>query len=262
MKRKLTIWWGIFFCVSLLCGCSVGLTKDVDVDITLTPSNPKAGDILTVKSSNRNIFEGGRDLELVNFRANMFENNQFLYNCNYIGATLLKKISDSEAQFQIKLNSTGADMNINGHANVDNCGYIGQYTYTKSIRFDYPNYLTLDKTSAKAGDKITITSSKPFFDTTFFSLDKVQRMINCDYYIVWYTTSSGKKAIPKNSIEMNTLSSTNVTFTIPDDAITGTIHILNEGGFVVDGTNDIGLVGNVADAPAYYSTAAELTITK
>jgi hypothetical protein len=262
MKKKILMLIMTAVCAVMLFGCAVGLTKKVNVDITLTPENPQPGEVLTVKSSNRTIFKDRSEVGLVNFRANVFENNQFLYNCKFIGATLIEKISDYEARFQIKSCSTGADMNINGHASVNECGYTGWYTYKKSIRFDYSTYLTLSSSAAKAGDKITVTSSQAFFNTTSFSLDKVQKMVNCDYYIVWYTTDSGKKAVPKNNIEMNTLTPTSVTFTIPDDAITGTIHVINEGGFVVDGTNDIGLVGNVANAPAYYSTATELTINE
>ena len=258
----------IILCIVFLCGCP-GNLEDVSVDVTLMPAEPKPGDILTVKSSDRAIFEGYEPIGLVNFCVNTYEEGNIYYHRYPFGGTLIEKKSDYEAVFQIKTCSTGVDLHIKGSTESKKCGYIGWYEYEKSIRFDYPQYLTLDKTSAKAGDKVTVTSSKSFFDEATFSTEKVDKLTNKGYHIVWYSSNRGtsdnnpdKKAVQNGKIDLDSLTPTSVTFTIPDDAITGTIHVLNECGFVVDGTNDIGLVGNVEGAYAYYSTATELTITK
>ena len=63
-------------------------------------------------------------------------------------------------------------MNITGYRTAEEC-FVDYWDVTlekaEIVKVNYPTELTLDKTTAKAGDTITVTSSKPFFDTTTFS---------------------------------------------------------------------------------------------
>ena len=119
-------------------------------------------------------------------------------------------------------------------------------------KINYPKYLNLNKTKAKIGDTITITSSKPFFDPETFSNEKIRGLLNdTNYYLVWISadfseykkmhfqkvarggkmlyqiTVNGKLPVPKEYYEE--ITPTSVSFKIPPTAKSGEIHVLNEG---------------------------------
>ena len=296
MKKKIRMWIMAAICTVILCGCSVGgYWHKVDVNISINPNNPVPGEDVIVKCSNYNFFDYGtvsevnRDMNEDSFYNNCFRIKQNLLNgnsCDYgsyytYGSRFKKKNSDREAVYTIAANAVSSyisyDDNFMRKSTADGCDKDKMFFDYFMCNIDklyvsYPQYLTLDKTSAKPGDKVTVTSSRPFFDEATFSDKKIAKLFAADYYIVWYSVeyvpyswNSGnieKKPLSNIAIDLETLTPTSVTFTVPEDAITGTIHILNEGGFVTDGTNDVGLIGNVANAPAYYSTANVLTITE
>ena len=276
-----------------LIGCTVGgYWNDVTVKISVTPNNPNPSEDVTVKCSNYNLFDYKtvakyEQIDEISFYKkcfnvfqNIYCNNQFEYSSSRsCGAVLKNKKSDREAVYTLSSNVVSCCIYnaIKRKSTADGCDknnlLFDNLIYSPSfIHINYPQKLTFTKN----GNKVTITSTNPFFDEATFSKNKAQNLANVGYHIVWYTAKDvipkgyiyypnhnvDKKPVPKDNIDFDTLTPTSVTFTVPDDAVTGTIHVINEGGFVVDGTNDIGLVGNVENAPAYYSTATELTITE
>ena len=278
-----------------------GYWNDIDAEISINPTTPVPGTDITVKCSNYDIFdydtiaweatdncdETAFYNDCFSIKQNILSDNRCIYGANYSNGSLFKeKKSNREAVYSLTSNAVSCYIYHDGifmrKSTADGCDkndkLFDDVNYNiEYLHLSYPSYLSLDKTTAKIGDKVTITSSKPFFDESTLNDKKLARLFASGYIIVWYSgnviiqdppsvyaqnMNIDKLPLPNTAIDLDSLTPTSVTFTIPDDAITGTIHVLNEGGFVVDGTNDIGLVGNVEGAYAYYSTAAELTIMK
>lgn len=295
MKKKIRMLIITAISAVMLCGCPGNYWNKINVEISVNPINPAPNEDVTVKCSNYNMFDYGTvDFHSTDYcdeplfyndcfriKQNCLDGNSCAYGSYYTrGSVFKKKISDREAVYTIAANAVSSHVDYYGNfrrrSTADGCDknnmLFDDLMYNiEKIYINYPKYLTLNKTSAKPGDKVTITSSQPFFDTATFSDKKLAKLFAADYYIVWYSVEyvsdnwSGnieKKALSNIAVDLDTLTPTSVTFTVPEGAITGTIHILNEGGFVTDNTNDVGLVGNVPNAAAYYSTKEVLTITE
>lgn len=293
MKKNAIFLIGFLF----LIGCTVGgYWNDVHVEISVNPGNPVPGEDVTVNCSNYNMFDYETVSDKVNsnvdedlfyndcfrIKQNLLDGNSCEYGSYYTrGCVFKKKNSHREAVYTIAANAVSSYISYEGKfmrkstaVGCDKNKMIFDYLSFNidKLYINYPQYLTPDKTSAKPGDKVTVTSSRPFFDEATFSDKKLAKLFAAGYYIVWlsaeyvpYSWNRGnveKKPLSNIAIDLETITPTSVTFTVPKDAVTGTIHILNEGGFVTDGTNDVGIIGNVPNAAAYYSTAVELTITE
>ncbi|HOV15590.1 MAG TPA: hypothetical protein PK771_14985, partial [Spirochaetota bacterium] len=130
----------------------------------------------------------------------------------------------------------------------------------KMFKINYPKTLTLNQSTAKTGDKITITSSEPFFDKATFSKDKLDFLLKHNYKIVW-VESDDKGDYEKRSVTKEyyvDVTSDSVTFIVPDYAKTGKVHVVNEYGFIGIPRKLITIKEN---APAFFSTAEDLVIT-
>ena len=116
----------------------------------------------------------------------------------------------------------------------------------------YPKqYLTMSASTAASGDKITVTSSKPFLNESRFSKERLTSMLRNGYPLVlmqkvkpfdntgdndYYIAHSrimydGKYGIPFENYVIEECSADKVVFTVPDWAISGSIDIRNENGY-------------------------------
>ena len=94
------------------------------------------------------------------------------------GSSFKQKISGYRAIYTLKSNVTTSGVSFYSHAG----GNSGMF-----IPIKYPELLSLDKSSANIGDEIEITSSKPFFDEETFSQEKLNNLLDINYYIVYIT---------------------------------------------------------------------------
>ncbi len=142
------------------------------------------------------------------------------------------------------------------------------------MKVNYPELLNIIVTTASVGDKVTITSDKPFFDVETFSKEKVLELFQCNYRIVWMEVEKEKlneepewlnlEKYPINpeAYYMEALTPYSVTFTLPDYARTGTVHILTEHGLTNESHFlDIeGIIVIKENAAPYYCTKEILTV--
>lgn len=111
--------------------------------------------------------------------------------------------------------------------------------FGKALFIKYPKVLTL----TKEGNKITVTSEKAFFNIYTFSKEKAKLLLNSGYPLIWLNGESPNKTMrnlenmsPLEDIgfyDLETITPYKVTFTIPEWAKGGNIHILNENGYLI-----------------------------
>ncbi len=131
----------------------------------------------------------------------------------------------------------------------------------KILKINYPKTLNLNPSTAKIGDKVTITSTEPFFDKATFSKDKLDLFLEKRYHIVWIEIgyNDDKKSAVEKEYYVD-VTSDSVTFTVPDYAKTGKVHVINECGFFNSNYYPSPLVVTKENAPAFFSTAEALVI--
>ena len=131
----------------------------------------------------------------------------------------------------------------------------------KLLKIKYPKTLTLSPSTAKVGDKVTITSTEPFFNNVTFSKEKLNTFLSSNYKIVWIEgepkSNQEKRAVTKEYYI--DVPSDSVTFTVPDYAKTGKVHVVNECGFRGVSSKLITIKENT---PAFFSTAEDLVIVQ
>ncbi len=130
----------------------------------------------------------------------------------------------------------------------------------KMLKINYPKTLTLNPSTAKVGDKVTVSSTESFFDKATFSKDKLDFLLKHNYKIVW-VESDDKGDYEKRSVTKEyyvDVTSDSITFIVPDYAKTGKVHVVNEYGFIGVPRKLITIKEN---APAFFSTAEDLVIT-
>ena len=111
--------------------------------------------------------------------------------------------------------------------------------FGKKLLIEYPEVLEL----VKNGNKVTVTSEKAFFNIDVFSKEKAKLLLDDGYPLIWLNgdssdtrTRNEEKMSPlKNSsfYDLETITPYKVTFTIPEWAKSGKIHILNENGYLI-----------------------------
>lgn len=230
--------------------------KDVSTDVTIEICN---WDEL-VKASGEDI-----PISSLSFCGNICiydesENLYFRYNEHL--APLLKEFTIDEKTIIVKIppkSTSGTLFVLSKEANTP--GYT-----KKSLTINYPQLLTLSSNKAKAGDKITITSTNAFFIDESFTKEKLSKYLEVNYYIVWVESdlintndlnnNHEKKPVEKEYYLIDKITPTSVSFLVPPYAKTGKVHIINEAGFSYPNNE------NYPNSPAYFSTAIELEIVE
>ena len=111
--------------------------------------------------------------------------------------------------------------------------------FGKALFIKYPEVLTL----AKSENKVTVTSEKAFFNIDTFSKEKAKLLLDDGYPLVWLNGSAPNTKMRNfedmspltgsSFYDLETITPYQVTFTIPDWAENGNIHILNENGYLI-----------------------------
>ena len=267
----------------LLIGCpnygmTVGETPIVEVLETSTDVEKE----ITIKCHNLPIFDETKEMYtkeiwfigtfyVSNYKLIPSEDTIIGYNGGAIKVQRKEKLSNYIAKFTVPKNIATGKIGVPA--------FKGAFGETNILKINYPKYLTLSNNKANTGDEITITSSKSFFDETTFTKEKLNKMLDIGYFIVWmsgtpkkeYLTSkpdvhsigngnTEKIPVEKEYYVIDKITPYSVTFKIPPEATTGTIHIVNEHGFTKpDNTSDNTFIIAQNDY-AYYSTTEELII--
>ena len=96
----------------------------------------------------------------------------------------------------------------------------------------FPAEVTLSKSEAHIGDEISVTCAKPVFDVDTFSLDKLKRLEEINYCPIWLKCRGTANAWIDISISDCTIDSPyHIKFTVPENAVSNQVLVLNEGGF-------------------------------
>ena len=121
--------------------------------------------------------------------------------------------------------------------------------FGKKLLIEYPEVLEL----VKNGNKVTVTSEKAFFNIDVFSKEKAKLLLDDGYPLIWLNgdspdtrTRNEEKMSPlKNNsfYDLETITPYKVTFTIPEWAKNGKIHILNENGYLISEYDTTPLAG-------------------
>lgn len=111
--------------------------------------------------------------------------------------------------------------------------------FGKALFIEYPKVLTL----AKSENKVTVTSEKAFFNIDTFSKEKAKLLLDDGYPLVWLNGSAPNTKMRNfedmspltgsSFYDLETITPYQVTFTIPDWVENGSIHILNENGYLI-----------------------------
>ncbi len=142
------------------------------------------------------------------------------------------------------------------------------------LKVSYPTFLTVSHLSVGVGDKITITSTKPFFNLETFTDDNMAYKFDNLYDMIWVSSSENyynnydsyedishnfprnfeKVPVPIEYYDLNSITPYSISFTVPDFMRTGTIHVLNEDG--------LGLLNSPYEASFAFYTTKEKVIVK
>jgi len=268
----------------------IGLTPEIKITSeVLEPSTD-----ITVECSNVNMFDypdkipddlitnfghdGERDVEkllrryyntLVHFCCNFYDEKEKKLYYNFGSSNNIpifkEKLSGNKAVYTLKSNVVS----------TSEAKFFGHYGRHKqiSLSIKYPEFLSMSKDRSKIKDEITITSTKPFFDETTFSIKKLTDLFKLNYYIVWISKSTEiktdstttnwnfeKEPVPKEYYILDKITPYSITFEIPPFAKTGKVHIVNETGFEISGDKSKSLIVSKPNSYAYYSTKEELII--
>ena len=163
----------------------------------------------------------------------------------------ITKISGDTATFAVPFNS------------VTGVVYFRSGYTTNKLAIQYPQELDMSDDSVSVGDEVTITSGKDFFDKDTFSKKKLQQLSDIGYNLVWITTGDNNKLpLDRKKLIIEKITSNSVTFIIPEEMKTGTVNIINEGGFEKSNYTDEALIVCKANENAFYSTKKALEITR
>ena len=259
----------------ILLSCMVGPNSDPPLELDILESSSDPLKEITIECYNMPIFDESKELSIKTIDITQ---NSYGYGIGFntivSKITYTQKINNNKAKFLLPVNITSGKFTT--------IAFKGAYGKTKKIlKINYPKYLSLNKNNSVSGDEITITSTKSFFDEATFTQTKLKALLEQYYYIVWiegdedkanlirslcndtdiYKLSNGnyeKLPVTKDYYILDKITPYSVTFKVPPYAKTGTVHIINEKGFVIQGDNSI-IVSN-GDDYAYYSTSEELVI--
>lgn len=111
--------------------------------------------------------------------------------------------------------------------------------FGKPLRIEYPEILTITKN----GNKVTVKSEKAFFNIDTFSKEKAKLLLDNTYPMIWLNGNNPDVQLrnfenmsplqDSSSYDLETITPYQVTFTIPDWAENGIIHIINENGYLL-----------------------------
>ncbi len=247
----------LLICVTF-SGCPAYTPPVVECEILET--EVKSGDFATLHSKKYSIFNDDwtgnsveSAIEQVGITCNGVykENNHLFINYHHIQDVAITKISGDTATFPVPLNS------------VTGVVYFRTGYTTNKLTIQYPQELDMSDDSVRIGDEVTITSTKDFFDKDTFSSEKLQRLFDIGYNLVWITTSDNNTLpLDRKNLIIEKITSNSVTFIIPGEMKTGTIYIINEGGFEKSNYTDEALIVCKKDENAFYSTKKALVITR
>ncbi len=156
----------------------------------------------------------------------------------------------------------------------------GHDVETKNVlKVNYPKTLSVSSQTVSAGNKITITSTEPFFKVENFNPETLQFKMDNNYQMIWVSSSDEyyknykwyepsssvsdpsyprnfeKVPVPISNYDMDSITPYSITFTIPSFMRTGTIHVVNELGIY-------GLYWSGYDfiSHAFFTTADEVLV--
>lgn len=135
----------------------------------------------------------------------------------------------------------------------DNKDNVGSVESENTLEILYPSLLNASIYNVKFNDKITLTSSEPFFDEKTFDKTKLDNLFESGYRLIWIKRDGILYSLSNDCIDKETVTPNSVTFTVPESMKSGFIHIINEGGFNSNiSSNSFGY--------AFYSTDKIITI--
>ncbi|HBD95510.1 MAG: hypothetical protein A2015_07990 [Spirochaetes bacterium GWF1_31_7] len=247
----------LLICVTFI-GCPAYTPPVVECEILETEVKP--GDFATLYSKKYSIFNddwSGNGVESAIEQVGIIcngaykENNQLFINYLHIQDMTITKISGDTATFAVPFNS------------VTGVVYFRSGYTTNKLAIQYPQELDMSDDSVSVGDEVTITSGKDFFDKDTFSKKKLQQLSDIGYNLVWITTGDNNKLpLDRKKLIIEKITSNSVTFIIPEEMKTGTVNIINEGGFEKSNYTDEALIVCKANENAFYSTKKALEITR
>ena len=263
MKHSIITFIFILSLLFLILNCPIGPTAGVPLDIDVIEASSDPLKEITIECYNLDIFDESKEghttfIRMTNINYNSTYNLISYNGFSYDVIQLSKKINNRTAKFLLPINVVTGTLSTGA--------FRGNGATRKTLKINYPKYLSLNKNNAVSSDEITITSTKPFFDEATFTQTKLNTLLEQCYYIVWINGdetkvpeyNNEKVPVTKNYYILDKITPYSVTFKVPYYAKTGTVHIINEKGFVVQGDNSI-IVSN-GDDYAYYSTSEELVI--
>lgn len=207
----------------ILIGCYPTEPRLDDNAYELKQSSAAVGDIVEV------ICKGGNSCKTTTWGLSYSLHGEFLglkaYNNLYSAcsiAVISNDFSENSSRFEVPPKAISSNS-----------------LFEKTLFIKYPKVLTL----TKEGNKITVTSEKAFFNIYTFSKEKAKLLLNSGYPLIWLNGESPNKTM-RNLENMSPLEDSGfydleiitpykVTFTIPEWAKGGNIHILNENGYLI-----------------------------
>ena len=147
--------------------------------------------------------------------------------CNYSASVKteeIRRINDNESIYKIPLNISYGVRNNNFHNRF-------MYNYFTNKKVSYPTLAELSKSEVHIGDEVSVVCTKPFFDISTFSQDKLKRLENINYcpiFVKTYGDIHTRIAIPIKDCTVT--DPYHISFKVPNETVSAQVLVLNEGG--------------------------------